>query len=101
MFTENAHSLAMMAHCMRVIRAAVAHVNPSRTPVIAVDQPLFVLAKEIQWRLGGVYDEDRYVFMVGGLHVEMASWKIARQVAHWYWMGRNSLQCGSGDTRCG
>ena len=76
MFTENAHSLAMIAHSMRVIRAAVAHVNPSQTPVIAVDQPLFALAKEIQWRLGGVYDEDRFVFMLGGLHVEMASWKM-------------------------
>lgn len=61
---------------MRVIRAAVAHVNPSQTPVIAVDQKLFALAKEIQWRLGGVYGEDRFVFMLGGLHVEMASWKV-------------------------
>ena len=76
MFLENAHSLAMIAHSMRVIRAAVAHVNPSQTPVIAVDQPLFALAKEIQWRLGGVYNEDRFVFMLGGLHVEMASWKM-------------------------
>jgi len=39
-------------------------------------QPLFALDKEIQWRLGGVYDEDRFVFMLGGLHVEMASWKM-------------------------
>ena len=76
MFTENAHSLAMIAHYMRVIRAAVAHVNPSETPVIAVDQPLFELAKEIQWRLGGVYDEDRFALMLGGLHMEMASWKM-------------------------
>ena len=76
MFTENAHSLAMIAYSMSVIRAAVAHFNPSQTPVIAVDQPLFALAEEIQWRLGGVYDEDRFVFMLGGLHVEMANWKM-------------------------
>lgn len=45
LFTENAHSLAMTAHSMRVIRAAVVHVNPSlcmvtplsMTAVIAVD----------------------------------------------------------------
>ena len=66
----------MIAHSMRVIRAAVAHVNPSQTPVIAVDQPLFALAKEIRSRLGGVYDEDRFVFMLGGLHEEMGSWKM-------------------------
>ena len=41
-----------------------------------MDQTLFVLAKEIQWRLGGVYDEDWFLFMLGGLHEEMASWKM-------------------------
>lgn len=33
MFVENAHSLAMIAHSMSVV-------NPSQTPVIALDQPL-------------------------------------------------------------
>ena len=40
MFTENAHSLAMIAHSMKVIKAAVHHLNPLQTPVIALDQPL-------------------------------------------------------------
>lgn len=30
---------------MRVIRAAVVHVNPSQTPVIAVDQQLFAIVQ--------------------------------------------------------
>ena len=98
MFTENAHSLAIIAHSMRVISAAVVHVNPSQTPVIAVDKPLFPLAKVIQWRLGTVYDENWFVFMLGGLYVEIGVLENARQVPHWYWMGRNSLQCWSGDT---
>ena len=41
-----------------------------------MDQTLFVLAKEIQWRLGGVYDEDWFVFMLGGPHEEIVSWKM-------------------------
>ena len=83
LFTENAHSLAMTAHSMRVIRAAVVHVNPSLCMLMPLNncsyccgQLLFALDKEIQWWLGGVYDEDRFVFMLGGLHVEIASWKM-------------------------
>ena len=49
MFTENAHSLAMIAHAINVISSAVKHLNPSQIPVVAVDQPLFALAKQIQW----------------------------------------------------
>lgn len=35
MFTENVHSLAMIAHSMRVIKAVVQHVTPSQTPIFA------------------------------------------------------------------
>lgn len=37
MFTENAHLLAMIAHGINVISAAVKHLNPSQIPVVAVD----------------------------------------------------------------
>ena len=32
---------------MKVIKAAVQHLNPLQTPVIALDQPLYALAKQI------------------------------------------------------
>ena len=51
MFAENSHSPAMIAHAIKVIAASTKHVNPSKTPVLAVDQPLFALAKEIQWKV--------------------------------------------------
>ena len=76
MFFENAHSLAMIAHSMKVIKSAVQHINPSQIPVIAVDQPLFALAKQIQGTLGEIYNEDQYVIMLGGLHIEMAAFKM-------------------------
>ena len=75
MFTDNAHSLAMVAHAITVITAAVKHLNPSQIPVISVDQPLFALAKQIQWSVGGSFDEDHAVFLLGGLHIEMAAFK--------------------------
>ena len=73
--TENAHSLAMILHSMNVIRFAVHHMNPAQIPVIAFDQPLFALAKQIQWSLAGTHGEDHVIVMLGGLHIEMAALK--------------------------
>ena len=75
MFTENAHSLAMIPQAINVISSAIKHLNPSQIPVVAVDQPLFALGKQIQWTIGGVFDESHLVVMFGGLHIEMAAFK--------------------------
>ena len=75
MFIENAHSYAMIAHSIKVVREAIHHLNPSKTPVIAVDQLLFALAKQIQWSLDGMYSEDNLVVILGGLHIDMAALK--------------------------
>lgn len=75
MFTENAHSAAMIAHAIKVVREATHHLNPSQTPVLAVDQPLYAIAKQIQWSLGGIYSEENLIVMCGGLHIEMAAFK--------------------------
>ena len=76
MFTENAHSLAMIAHATNVISLAAKHLNPSQIPAVAFDQPLFALAKQIQWSGGGVaYDGSHVVVMLGGLHIEMAAFQ--------------------------
>ena len=68
-FTENAHSLAMIAHAINVIISVVKHLNSSQVPVFAVGQPLFVLVKQIQWTDGIAYDESHAVVMLGGLHI--------------------------------
>ena len=72
LFTENAHSVAMIQHSMKVIQSAVKLVNPSQVPVITYDQPLFAIAKQLQWTKCDEFGEDRFVFMLGGLHIEMS-----------------------------
>lgn len=62
---------------MDVIVSAVQHINPGQTPVIAVDQPLFTIAKEIQWKWPEKYGEDKIVLLFGGLHIEMTALKTA------------------------
>ncbi len=44
--------------------------------MIIKDQPLFAIAKKIQWEFGDQYSEDRYVIMFGPLHTEMTYLKM-------------------------
>ena len=53
----------------------VQYLNPGQTLVMACDQPLFDIAKQIQWISPNSYGEDLYVIMLGALHIEMAAWK--------------------------
>ncbi len=42
--------------------------------MMAFDQPLFALAKYVQWTWPQSLGEDHFVVMFGGLHIEMAIW---------------------------
>ena len=72
LFHDNAHSLAMVKHGMNVIKEVTEHVNPGQVPVITMDQPLYAIGKKIQWSWPLQYGEDKYVVLLGGLHIEMA-----------------------------
>ena len=67
---DDSKSPAMIKHSLDVVMDVAAYLNPGQTPVVAFDQPLFALAKKIQW-----YHPDthgRLVMMMGPLHAEMA-----------------------------
>ena len=75
LYLDSAHTVAMIKHSMDVVRKAVGHLNPGQTPVVTFDQPLFALAKQIQWKWPQEYGE-KFVVFFGGLHIEMAALKI-------------------------
>jgi len=64
----------MIKHSIDVIHSSQ-HFNPGQTPVVTFDQPLFALAKQIQWKWPEEYDEQKFVVVFGGLHIEMAALK--------------------------
>ena len=41
-----------------------------------MDQPLFCIAKQIQWAWPDVFGEDKFVVVMGGLHIEMYIMKL-------------------------
>ena len=61
LFTEQAHTTAMIKHTINLVAKVTQYLHPGRTPVITMDQPLFSIAKQIQW----------FVVVMGGLHIEM------------------------------
>ena len=112
LFRESAHTLAMVKHGMDIIKTATNHLNPGQIPVVTVDQPLYAIAKNIQWTSTNMYGEDKYVLLMGGLHIEMAllsvlgdwlegsGWKVMLSNADVTTEGRaDSLQRGSDTAR--
>ena len=79
LFTEKSGSVAMIKHTMDVVRNTTNHINPGQTPVLTLDQPLFAIAKLIQWNFPQTYGEGMYIIMFGGLHIEMMATKLAGQ----------------------
>ncbi|KAL9959425.1 hypothetical protein ACROYT_G032748 [Oculina patagonica] len=65
----------MTSHAKTAIGKAVEYVNPGQTVVIACDQPLFALAKTVEWAQKDRTWEDKLEVMLGGLHIEQAALK--------------------------
>ena len=68
-------SVAMIKHSMDVVRNAMEHLNPGQIPKVTFNQPLFALAKQIQWKWPQEYCEEKFVIFFRGLHIEMAALK--------------------------
>ena len=62
----------MIKHTITVAMKAVEHLNQEQAVVMAFDQPIRGLAKEIQWRYADTMGEDKLVVMLGGLLIELA-----------------------------
>lgn len=76
LFKEKAASIAMVKHGMTVISKITEHCNSGQIPVMVVDQPLFALAKFIQWKWPDTLGENVFTVMLGGLHIEMSMWRV-------------------------
>ncbi len=61
---------------MDVVKKAIEILKPGQVPIITVDQPLYTIAKQIQWSWPATHGEDHFIVMFGGLHIEMAALKI-------------------------
>ena len=91
LFTENSKSCPMVKHGLDVIRKAIQFLNPSQTPVITMDEPLFCIAKQLQWYLPAEYGERELVLLLGGLHEENTCWPLLGVLLKNSGWGKNAL----------
>lgn len=73
LFHNQAKSVAMIRHSMNIVKTAVAVLNPGQVPC---DQPLYTVAKQIQWTWQETHGEDHFVIMFGGLYT--LRWQLSR-----------------------
>ena len=71
LFRDQAHTPAMIYYAMVLIQKQVEYLNPGQIPM-TVDQPLFAIAKEIQWLKPDSLAENKFLVMMCDLHIEMA-----------------------------
>ena len=71
LFCGNAHSVAMVKHGMDIIMKATDLVNPAQIPLLTLYQSLYTIAKQIQWSWPSIYAEEKYVVLMGGLHIDL------------------------------
>ena len=67
-------STLLFLQCM--VKKAVQELNPSQVPVVTLDQPLYTIAKLIQWNWPDTYGEKHFITILGGLHIEMAALNV-------------------------
>ena len=77
LFNEKAATASMIKHGMDMLKEATQFLNPGQIPVIALDAPLYALAKYVQWNWPQTHGESKYVVMFG---VSISKWQYG---IHW------------------
>ena len=55
---------------MSIIKKTIHFINESQIPVDASDQPVYGLFKEVQLRYPSIFGHDKYISLLGDLHME-------------------------------
>ena len=70
---ESINSHAMVRHTMDIVVLILRQLCPEQAAVITADQPVYAIAKKVQWSYPELYGENKLVMMMGALHIEMAT----------------------------
>ena len=70
LMNEKVNTLKAQYHTMSVIKKTTHFINRNQIPVDASDQPVYALSKEIQLRYPTTFGQDKYITLLGDLHME-------------------------------
>ena len=72
MINKKVHTLDAQYHIMSLIKNHISYINKDQIPVDVSDQPVFALSKELQLRLPLIFGHDKYLSLLGDLHIEQS-----------------------------
>ena len=67
---ESTNSPAIVYHCLYLISKLTLKLNPNQIPIVTADQPVYVMAKQLQWNYPEKFE--LCFLILGPLHIEMA-----------------------------
>ena len=70
-FCDDSKSTATIKNLLDILIKSIHYINRNQTAVIDFDQPLYALVKKIQWFQPTAYGQQKLVFMLSALHIEM------------------------------
>ena len=70
LFPDKSTDTGIIKHAMLIVKKSIAFLNPGQIPVLGADQPLYAIAKQLQWQFPDILGEDVYVLVMGALHIE-------------------------------
>ena len=77
---DNSKSPATIKYVLDVLGPAIDYLNPEQPMVVGFDQPLYAIAKRMQWYQSDQYVYQKIVITLGALHIETA---ILRCLGDW------------------
>ena len=69
---DNSKFPATIKHILDVLDPAIDYLNPEQPMVVGFDQPLYAIAKRLQWYQPDQYGHQKLVIMLGALYIEIA-----------------------------
>ena len=60
---------------MQKVKETTSYSRPDQVPIVTLYQPLFAIAKPIQWQWPETFGEDKFIVILGCLHIESAAFK--------------------------
>lgn len=70
LFHQKSTDPDMVKHGMDIVALNTEYLNEGQIPVMYADQVIFTIAKLIQWNCPDKYAENKFVVMLGPLHIE-------------------------------
>lgn len=80
LFHEKSTFPSMIKHGMDIVMNLTKYLNNEQIPVICLDQQLYTICKLIQFNWPSVYGPDKFVALMGPLHIEQSFLRVVGQL---------------------